>query len=57
MTKHKTDWKVAGIAILGIAAVEITALFMGVDGVMMTIAVAAMAGIGGYLLPSPLQKK
>ena len=49
--KPKVDKSVLIAAIFGIAAVEIAALFNGIDGKVLTIAVAAMAGLAGWTLP------
>ena len=44
-------------AIIGITVLESLALLQGIDGTLFVLAVAAIAGLGGYVLPSPLQKK
>jgi hypothetical protein len=43
-------WLVPLAAIAGIVAIEITALLHGVDGVLMSLSLVAIAGIGGYKL-------
>ena len=50
MTTKKINWKVAVAAIAGVTVVESIALFMGHDGYLLTVAVAAIAGIAGYKL-------
>ena len=55
--QKKLDWRIAAIAIVALAVIEVYALSKGIDGTLMTIVVAAIAGIGGYLLPSPLKLK
>jgi len=65
MTQKKTEIKpkqqkspfVACIAIVCLAGLEVAALLTGHNGTMYTIIVAAIAGIGGFMLPSPFQKK
>lgn len=58
MTKQKTlDWKIVGISILAIAAIEIVALLKDIDGALMVLAVGAIAGLAGYVLPSPVKLK
>jgi len=44
------DWRVATIAIVAIAGLEALALSNGVDHYYFGLAVAAIAGIGGYKL-------
>jgi len=44
------------IAIICITILESTNLIMGHNGTMFTLCVAVIAGIGGFILPSPLQK-
>ena len=36
------------VAVLGIVTIEVFALYMGINGGVMSISVAAIAGIGGY---------
>jgi len=40
-------------AIVGIAAIEIVALCNGINGTLMTICVAAIAGLAGWIIPVP----
>ena len=48
---------VSGLAILTIAFLETFALYRGHDGWLMTLAVTAIAGIGGYnLQPERLRR-
>lgn len=48
---------VAAIVVIGI--IEAVALLQGIDGVMLSLAIAAIAGLGGYSLSEvlPLFKK
>ena len=39
------------VAIAGIALVECVALFMGMNGALLTLSVAAIAGLAGLTLP------
>jgi len=43
-------------AICGIVALEIVALINQVDGALLSIAVAAIAGIAGYTIPRKTRK-
>ena len=49
--KEKVDKSVLIAAILGLSAVEIAALFNGIDGALMTLVVAAIAGLAGWTMP------
>ena len=51
MTKQKVDKHVLIAAIIGIAAVEVAALYNGINGLALTLAVAAMAGLAGWAAP------
>ena len=53
----KTNWKVIVGAIAGIVILDGIALFKGIDGTMFSLSLAAIAGLAGYVLPSPLQVK
>ena len=44
------------IAILGIVAMEIMALYKGLDGVFLTTAIGTVAAIAGYALSEKLNK-
>ena len=43
----KVDWRVLIAAIGALTIIEVTALLMGVNGVLMTMIVAAVSAIGG----------
>lgn len=45
------------IAMLCITILEVTALVQGVDGAIFGVAIAAIAGLGGYELKSQRDKK
>ena len=49
----KIDWRIVIGAIVGLTAIEICALLKGVDGTLMTIIVAVIAGLAGWTLPAP----
>ena len=49
--KKQVDKSVLIAAIFGIAVVEIAALFNGLNGTLLTLALAAMAGLAGWSLP------
>lgn len=45
------------VAIIIIGLIELSLIWNHEDGVYLVLCVAAIAGLGGYVLPSPLQKK
>ena len=49
--KDKIDWKVSCVAILCLTAIEIVALFNGINGTMRTIIFSLIALIVGIQLP------
>lgn len=52
----KANTKVIMTAIIAIAALEAIALYKGIDGMMLTVVIGAMAGMAGYVIPSPKLK-
>jgi len=44
-------------AIAGVTVLGVVAQLRGCDGVMLALEVAAISGLGGFLLPSPLRRK
>ena len=50
------DIYVSLAAICGIVALEVVALINQVDGALLSIAVAAIAGIAGYTIPRRVKK-
>jgi len=53
----KIDWRVVAIGIGCLTAIEICALFKGIDGVLMTTIVAIIAAAIGFVTPSPIKTK
>ena len=49
--KNKTDWKIIVVAIIGIVALELGALYRGFDGIILTLAISAIAGLAGWVAP------
>ena len=45
------------MAMLCITALELAALYKGIDGQLFTIVVAVIAGLAGLVLPSPIKLK
>jgi len=47
------DWRIMVAGIAGIVVVESIALFMGVDGIVLTAVVGALALAIGVVIPAP----
>ena len=47
------DGKVVIIAIIGIVVLDSIALLNGIDGVLLMTALAAVAGLAGWTIPTP----
>lgn len=56
MTKHKPHRSVVITAIVVIGALEAYALSQGIDGVLLTGVLALLAGLAGWVIPSPQLK-
>ena len=54
MTETKT---VVMTAIIGLVILEAIALFNGINGTLFSMIVAAVAGLGGYIIPSGKAKE
>ena len=57
MTKHKPHRSGVITAILVVGALEAFALFQGINGVLLTGAIAVIAGLAGWVIPAPILKK
>ena len=51
MKQIKTDYRVLMTAIVGLVALEIAAIYNGINGTMFSVIVAAIAGLAGWSLP------
>ncbi len=56
MTKHKPHRSVVITAIIVIGVVEVYALSQGVNGVLLTAVIGVIAGLAGWVIPSPSLK-
>lgn len=56
MTKHKPHKSVVITAIVGITALMAWALYLGFNGLLLTGAVAIVAGLAGWVTPGPQLK-
>jgi len=54
MKTQGNKWVIVS-AILGISAIEVTALIQGVNGQLMSFMCIIIAGLAGYVIPSPLK--
>lgn len=54
--KNKTDWKVVCVGMVCLTAAEITALFLGFNGKLLTAFVGIMALAIGIKIENPLKK-
>jgi len=53
--KQKIYWKIMLTGIISLAAIEIMALFKGVDGVSLTLIVGIIALAVGITIPNPIK--
>lgn len=53
----KSDWIISIFAIVCITALEIVAIANGLNGAMLSVAVACIAGIAGYTIPKRAKKE
>jgi len=52
---EKINWLVIVVAIAALTTIEIVALCHGINGKLMTLMVAAIAGLAGWNIPTPKQ--
>ncbi len=48
---------VSVVAIVALTVIEVSAQRNNIDGIILSVVVAAIAGLAGYVLPSPWQKR
>ena len=53
--KTKIDWKIIVAGIAGLTAIEICALFNGIDGKLLASIVGIIALVIGVALPNPIK--
>ena len=51
--KSGNDWKIILCAIICIASLEVVALLNGINGTILRIVIAAIAGLAGLMVPKP----
>lgn len=54
--KTASAYKAIG-AMICITVIEVAAIFNGMDGVLLSLAVAALAGLGGYAIRDRILKR
>ena len=57
MKQRKLDWRIVVAAIFVIGVIEVVALLKDVDGALLVLAVSAIAGLAGFVIPSPVKLK
>lgn len=55
MAKTKIRTSVLITAIIALAAIEGIALFKGIDGTLLAAVIAIIAGLAGWIIPSPIK--
>lgn len=55
MKKNKIDWKIVGLGLICLTAIEITALLNGVDGKLLAAIVGVIALTIGVVIPNPIK--
>jgi|TARA_Y100000310_G_scaffold81786_2_gene78373 hypothetical protein len=58
MTKKKTqeiNWRIVATGLVCITALEMVALYKGINGIMLTTVIAIIAGAIGVTIPNPLK--
>ena len=53
----KSEEKVALVGIAAIFILELVALATGINGMVLGLSIAGIAGLAGYVMPSPLFKR
>jgi len=56
MTEKTIDWKIICVGILALTAIEIIALFNGVNGTVLSAIIAIIAFTIGVTIPTPKLK-
>lgn len=49
--KEKIDWRIVCTALIVLGGIEIYALSQGINGTMLSIVIAIIAGIAGWTVP------
>ena len=54
--KKRIDWRIVAFGIVGLTAIEICALFNGIDGKLLATIVGIIALAVGVVIPNPIKK-
>ncbi len=57
MKKEQIDWKVLVAAIAAMTAIEIYALSVGINGTLLILVLSIIAGLAGWIIPTPYSLK
>ncbi len=49
--KEVIDWRIVSVPIICLTLLEGYALFMGLDGILLTTVIAVIAGLAGWSMP------
>mgnify|MGYP003148404840 FL=1 len=55
--KQQTDWRIVSTGIVALAALEMAALYNGINGTLFTIVVAVIGAAIGVTIPNPIKPK
>lgn len=53
---ERINWVVICVAMMCLAAIEIVALLNGINGTLLMLVIAAVAGLAGWTIPTPKLK-
>ena len=55
--KQQTDWRIVSTGIVALAALEMAALYHGVNGTLFTIVIAVIGAAIGVTIPNPIKQR
>ncbi len=55
--KEKPDWRIIVVAIIALTAIEIVALLKGINGTLLILVMSVIAGLAGWIIPTPYSLK
>lgn len=55
--KEKVDWRIVCVALVCLTGLECYALNQGINGTILTIVIAIIAGTAGVMIPNPIRTK
>ena len=54
--KQPIDWRIVVTGLVCLTVLEMFALWRGFNGTLLTVVLAAIAGVVGIVIPNPLKK-